>query len=135
MAGPIQTSLNKLIGLVSGGIAASKKLSEDEGQIRTAEEQEAVAKATKVAEKKAKSGEEREKEALTSAYRTAQKKGLAKIQNLIFDESGEAVATYNEMASLLSRQALSNHLESRKATKRNIEERRSYLQQRKGGKR
>ena len=138
MAGPIQTSFNKLIGLASGAIAASKKMIDDEGQTISAEEQAKIERSKALAEKKAKRAEEKDKTALTSIYRTAQKKGLAKIQNLVFDDSGEAVATYNEMASLLSDQALSSHLESKKATRSKIKARKLYLEEveskRRGGK-
>lgn len=138
MAGPIQTSFNKLIGLASGAIAASKKMIDDEGQTISAEEQAKIERSKALAEKKAKRAEEKDKATLTSIYRTAQKKGLAKIQNLVFDDSGEAVATYNEMASLLSDQALSSHLESKKATRSKIKARKLYLEEveskRRGGK-
>ena len=129
MAGPIQTSFNKLIGLASGAIAASKKMIDDEGQTISAEEQAKIERSKALAAKKAKRAEDKEKSSLVSIYRTAERKGLAKIQNLIFDDSGEAVATYNEIASLLSDQALSSHLESRKNTRSKIKARKIYLEQ------
>lgn len=130
--GPIQTALNKLTGIISGGIIAGRKLYER--QAGTSQDQEAEAEEQKINAEKAASGEEKAKETLNSAYKTAQKKGLARIQNLIFDDSGEAIASYNEMASLLSNQALSSTLDSKKATRAKIKARKLYLEEIEGGK-
>ena len=132
--GPIQTSLNKLTSIIAGMAAGGKKLYGDEEQAAVAEKQAAEAEARAATEKKAKVSEEKGKSnLLTNAYRVAQKKGIARPQSIIFDDnSGEAVATYEEMATLLSAHSLSNALDSKKITRDAIKARKVYLSQRGG---
>lgn len=132
--GPIQTSMNKLVSIIAGMAAGGKKLYENEEQAATAEKQAAAAQEQAATAEKAKTGEEKGKaNPLTDAYRLAQKKGIARPQSIIFDDnSGEAVATYEEMATLLSNHSLSNALDSKKITRDSMKARMVYLSQRGG---
>ena len=135
--GPIQTSLNKLIGIVSGAVVGGVKAKEHEGQIAA---QEAQAKATEKAQKAA---ERKEAAAVATeadlrnmgaseieakAYRLAQERGLADPNRIIYDESGKAIATYQEMAQLLADQSLSGTLSSRLRGKNGAKYRKQLLE-------
>ena len=114
MAGPIQTAISQALGSLAGAVIAGKKTYEkNERQI---EQKEAEQETSKAAE----------------AYKTAQQKGLTSPEDIIFDKKGQALATYEELASIMAKQSMSNFSDSRKRSKESIQARRDFLKN-KGG--
>ena len=154
MAGPIQTAIGSMINTVSGALAVGKKLSNDERQAnekkakeaKAAEEAEAEkAEAEKAERKLARDTLKEEKAEAQSvateadvrllggsaeaakAYRLAQERGLASPHRLIYDEQGNPVATYAEMAEILADESLSGTVSSLLRGKNAVKNRRALL--------
>ena len=136
MPGPIQTAINQVLGITAGVVAGGKKYFEHERQIKLKEEQ------ARAKEEEQAAAEEKEARAVATeadlrnlgasevearAYRLAQERGLASPKRLIFDEAGKPIATYEEMASLLSSQSLSGTLSSRLRGKQAVKTRKELL--------
>ena len=153
--GPIQTSLNRLIGMTAAGVAAGKKYVQSQEQtIQEAVDkrtQEAIARATEtekedqeaLAKKQALKQQKQEASAVATeadlinlgaseeealAYRLAQERGLANPKRMIFDKEGKPIATYEEMATLLADQSLSGTLTSKLRGKGAIKFRKQLLE-------
>lgn len=62
------------------------------------------------------------------AYRLAQERGLANPKRIMYDEKGNAIATYEEMAQLLADQSLSGSLTSKLKGKEAVKTRRQLLE-------
>ena len=154
MAGPIQTAIGSMLNTATGALAIGKKLSDDERQAseKAAKEAEA-AKAAEAKEAEAEKAERKlasdtlnkEKSEAQSvateadvrllggsaeaakAYRLAQERGLASPKRLIYDEQGNPVATYAEMAEILADESLSGTLSSLLRSKNAVKNRRALL--------
>ena len=137
MPGPIQTALNKLVGVAAGAITGGKRFLENERQNNIEKEKEAAKEAEKTAQ------EEQEALAVATeadlqnlgaseieakAYRLAQERGLADPKRIIYDEAGKPIATYEEMASLLADQSLTGTLSSRLKGKDAVKTRKQLLE-------
>lgn len=133
MAGPIQTAINQILGSVAGGIALGKKLKNDEGQ--------ADKKKQEISEEQAEGDKEAAavateadliglgaSETAAKAYRLAQERGTASPERIVFDENGKPLATYNEIASLLASQSLSNSYTSKLRSKQAVKIRKQMLE-------
>ena len=137
MAGPIQTALGQALGAFAGAAALGKKLANDEkqaderqikqekkaAQIEAEESKEAAAVATEADLINLGASEEAAK-----AFRLAQERGTGKPDRILFDEKGKAIATYNEVASLLSKQSLENSYSARLRSKNSMKIRRQLLE-------
>ena len=122
--GLIQTAIGQLLGSAAAAAGVGKKLyAKNEGQT------------DKEAPKEEQPQEERPNRGsnfdAAKAYKLAQQKGLTQPQRIIFDEIGNPVATYGELARLLGKQTLSDHLDSKARTKNAVKERMKKIQQRK----
>ena len=154
MAGPIQTAIGSMLNTVSGALAIGKKMSNDERQAdeKKAKEAEAAEKAetekaeAEKAERKLASDilkqEKAEAQSVATeadvrllggsaeaakAYRLAQERGLASPHRLIYDEQGNPVATYAEMAEILADESLSGTVSSLLRGKNAVKNRRALL--------
>ena len=154
MAGPIQTSIGNMLNTVSGALAIGKKLSNDERQAsekaakesKAAENAEAEKAEAEKAERKLASDTLKQEKAeaqsvateadvrllggsaeAAKAYRLAQERGLASPKRLIYDEQGNPVATYAEMAEILADESLSGTVSSLLRGKNAVKNRRALL--------
>ena len=154
MAGPIQTAIGSMLNTVSGAIAIGKKMSNDERQANekkaeeaaAAEEAEAEKAEAEKAERKLASDTLKQEKAeaqsvateadvrllggsaeAAKAYRLAQERGLASPHRLIYDEQGNPVATYSEMAEILADESLSGTVSSLLRGKNAVKNRRALL--------
>lgn len=152
--GPIQTSLNRLLGMAAAGAVAGKKYLANEEQVIQAtvnqRTQEAIAgaEATEQEEQEAKAKAEQLKadkqeaaavateadirnlggsELAARAYRLAQERGLADPKRIIYDEAGKPVATYEEMATLLADTSLSGTLSAKLRSRQAVKTRKDLL--------
>lgn len=150
MAGPIQTAIGSMLNTATGALAIGKKLSDDERQAseKAAKESEAAKKAeAEKAERKLASDTLKEEKAEASAvateadvrllggspeaakaYRLAQERGLANPKRLIYDEEGNAIATYSEMAEILADESLSGTISSLLRGRNAVKNRRKLLE-------
>ena len=124
MAGPLQTAIGQVLGAVGATALIGKKLSNDERQVREKE-----AKLAEKAEKEAKKSQKKDSEIVSKTINEAQKKKLA--SSVIFDKQGKPLATYEELAELLSSQKTSSTLASSLRSMVATQERRKVLMQRK----
>lgn len=135
--GRIQTAIGRLLGTVSGAALAGLKVYQHEGQIKTQKAEELAKNAAQEAE------EQKEAQAVATeadvqnlgaseieakAYRLAQERGLADPKRIIYDEAGKPLATYEEMASLLSDENLTGTLTSQLRTQDAIKARKNLLE-------
>lgn len=144
MAGPIQTAIGQALGAAAAAGVVAKKLSYDERQASQAKEKEekAEAEAQRMAKEQIRA-EDKEASAVAleadlinmgaspeaaKAYRLAQERGLGKPQRLLFDESGKPLATYEEVATILSMQAKETSLSARLRGKDKVKARREMLE-------
>ena len=154
MAGPIQTAIGSMLNTATGALAIGKKLSDDERQ--ASEKAAKEAEATKAAEAKEAEAEKAERKLASDslkkekaeaqsvateadvrllggsaeaakAYRLAQERGLASPKRLIYDEQGNPVATYAEMAEILADESLSGTVSSLLRSKNAVKNRRALL--------
>ena len=154
MAGPIQTAIGSMLNTATGALAIGKKLSDDERQ--ASEKAAKEAEATKAAEAKEAEAKEAERKLASDtlkkekteaqsvateadvrllggsaeaakAYRLAQERGLASPKRLIYDEQGNPVATYAEMAEILADESLSGTVSSLLRGKNAVKNRRALL--------
>ena len=155
MAGPIQTAIGSMLNTATGALAIGKKLSDDERQAgeKAAKEAEAAKAAeakeaeAQKAERKLASDSLKEEKAEASAvateadvrllggspeaakaYRLAQERGLANPKRLIYDEEGNAIATYSEMAEILADESLSGTVSSLLRGRNAVKNRRKLLE-------
>lgn len=142
--GPIQTAINQLIGTTAAAVGAGKKFVENERQASAEADKAAAAERAAEKEKKEQlAAEKKEASAVATeadlmslgaskieakAYRLAQERGLANPKRVVYDEKGEAIATYEEMAQLLADQSLSGTLSSRLKGKQAVKTRRQLLE-------
>lgn len=123
--GPIQTAIGQLLGAVGGAAIAGKKMYENEGQAAKKAGEAEVKEST--AEKEQKEPElaglsaqgmtpsdsikqqakiELEaKKLMGEAVYLAQKKGMTKPKKMLFTEMGQAIASRDELATIISRDA------------------------------
>ena len=126
--GPIQTAIGQMLGAASATAIVGKKLNEDARQARE-EETKLAEKEAKAAQKKDKS--KKEDEIVSKALLEAQQNGTASPSSIIFDKSGKPLATYQEMAELLSSQRMDSTLTARLRTMVATQERRKILEAKK----
>lgn len=123
MAGPIQTAISQALTAASVGVGVGSKINEDARQVsqnRQAAENEAKEQARadyKEARSVAFEADLRGREGVSAvsakAYRLAKERGLSQDNRILYDEKGEPVATYGEMAKILADTSLSDTLSSK----------------------
>lgn len=142
--GPIQTEINKLINTAAAAVGVGSKMAEGERQADIKAEQEA-AKAAKQAqaEQEKIAAEKKEASAVATeanlrllgasdveakAYRLAQERGLANPKRMVFDKEGRPIATYEEIAQLLSGNSVSNATNDQVRMRKAVQTRRQLLE-------
>lgn len=133
--GPIQTAIGQALGAIEATVAVGKKLQNDERQAseKQAAEAEKMEKAQRTAEaekQKAEGEQSGNQDLAEKAVKLAQDQKLASPRSILFDEHAKPLASYDELAAVLSRNSLAKSLESKKRTKNRLEERRKRIQQR-----
>ena len=123
MAGQIQTAIGQVLGASAASLLVAKKVRDDERQVRE-NEQKAAEKESKAAEKEAKAAAKEK----AKAVKTAQDKGVDSPSTILFDKAGKPIATYEEMAELLSSEKTSATLTSNLRTLVATRERRKVLE-------
>ena len=124
MAGPIQSALGQALASVGSVASIGKKLYEkNEGQ---APEEKSVEE-VKETESKGKN------EIVAKTLKMAQDKKIESPRKYMFDESGELLANYGEVASVMASQSLFNQLQSRARQRSALEQRKAMLAKRKIG--
>lgn len=147
--GPIQTAVGQLLGVAGGVAVASKKL-KYENERQADKEQPAAQEANPYLEAEMEKEKERKSVSksimenaqtkhevnkkmqdadsdIAKAIALAQKKKLASPRNVLFDESGRALATYRELATVLSRNEAQQVLQQKRKSKNAVKDRRAML--------
>lgn len=139
MAGPIQTAIGQTLAALAGAASLSKKFinanDRQAGEKENFEAKAETAKASAAPEAK----EEINAGDAAKAYRIAQERGTASPEKIIFDEKGKPLATYNELATLISRQSMGNSESAKMRSRAAIKSRKEFLENKassriKGGK-
>ena len=124
--------------------AKEKELAEEKAAKEKSSENKSIAeeKAAKKEVKAAKKAEKEEASAVATeadlislgaspeaaeAYRIAQQRGITAPNRMIFDTSGQPLATYSEMATILADESLSDLYSSRLRTRNSVKTRRELL--------
>ena len=118
MAGPIQSAIGQALGAIGGAAALGKKLyEENEGQALKEERAEE--------EKKAKT--ESKDQTVKKALQKAQDFRIESPKKYLFDEGGNLIANYSELASVMASQSLANELQARSRQKAAFERRKEAI--------
>lgn len=145
--GPIQTAIGQLLGAVGGAALAGSKIANEN-------ERQAAKKAGEAAKEKASEKEQNEPEAaglsakgmtptesikqqakleleakdlMGQAVYLAQKKGMVKPKKMIFTEMGQAIASRDEMAQIISRDAEARAATNKRKTKDLLKDKIAYI--------
>lgn len=135
-SGPFQTAVNQLLGMTAGAVAGVKKIVKDERQDRQ-EQDQAAKKIQENGIQAFKAEEERDVEAdkiAAKAYRQAQDRGLASPNRIMFDENGNPLATYDELAQIMADSSLSQNLSSSARSVEAVKHRKEMLMNKEGAK-
>ena len=104
--GPIQTAIGQLMGAAGGAALVGKKMQNEN-------EKQAAKEARVQTKEKAKKSD-----AFKEAIKTAQKKKIDSPKQVLFsEETGEAVGTSNEIATVLASQSLHNATSSKRKSR------------------
>ena len=127
MAGPIQSAIGQMLGSALGLVGASRKAYEKNE--RQAPEEEGDQKSEKGKNEKPLD----QNQIISKTLKAAQDGKIESPKKYIFDEKGELLANYSEVASVMASQNLANHLEAKARQKAKFDERKAAIVKRTGG--
>ena len=127
MAGPIQSAIGQMLGSALGLVGASRKTYEENERQAAKKERAAQKEAAK--NKNASSPDQ----VVAKTLKTAQDKKIEYPKKYVFDENGQLLANYSEVASVMASQSLANALDAKARQKAKFDERKAAITKRTAG--
>jgi hypothetical protein len=127
MAGPIQSAIGQMLGSALGLVGASRKTYEENERQAAKKERDAQKEAAK--NKNASSPDQ----VVAKTLKAAQDKKIESPKKYVFDENGQLLANYSEVASVMASQSLANALDAKARQKAKFDERKAAIAKRTAG--